>query len=149
MVKTSPFCPECGAVWTDGKTCTDYFHLLGFWELDHQLYDVHHLMVICYHVQHPSLYSPEALQAAQQMLVEFVEGGVSPQMMRQRLNPAADSGQRAYRIKGTPESHGVHIYPITWSMTVADVTSGGIENYYASIRAWAKSVLRDLRESRC
>jgi hypothetical protein len=43
--------PQCGADCSDGQTCTDFFHLMGIGELDNQLFDVHHLMVLCYHLQ--------------------------------------------------------------------------------------------------
>lgn len=140
-------CPECSADWSDGQTCQDHFHLMGFWELDHQLYDVHHLMVACYHLQHPSLYSPQTLNDVKHMLAEFVEGGVTPQEMRKRISKSVDSGVRTHKIAGTPESHGEYAHPINWPMRVTDVTAAGIENYYASVQAWAESILKALRES--
>jgi hypothetical protein len=140
-------CPECGADWSDGQTCIDHFHLMGFWELDHRLYDVHHLMVTCYYLQHPSLYSPEGLLHAKHLLVQFVEVGISPQQMRKKIGQAVDSGNRSYKIKATPDSQGVYDHPIQWAMTAADVTAAGMEHYYAQVRAWADSVLKALRES--
>ena len=142
-----PACPECGAAWTDGQTCTDHFHTLGFWELDHQLYDVHHLMVLCYHIQHPSLYSPEGLAQAHGLLTAFVEQGVSPQTMRKQIAGQVDSGVRTQKIGGTPEAHGHYAYPLTWSLRVSDVVSAGIDRYYDSVPAWARSVINDLRSS--
>ena len=140
-------CPECGAAGTTGQTCTEYFHTMGAWELDHQIFDVHHMMVICYHLQHPSLYSPEALQGAKHMLVEFLENGVSPQAMRQKISSSVDSSKRTYKIKGTPESYGSYAHPIEWTMRAADVVQGSVANYRQNILQWAKSVLNDLRES--
>jgi len=140
-------CPECGADWSDGQTCTDHFHLMGFWELDYLLYDVHYLMVLCYHLQHPSLYSPQTLEDSKQMLAQFVEQGVTPQQMRKRIAKAVDSGVRTHKIKGTPESHGVYGHPIEWTMRAEDVTNGGMDNYYSNVREWAASMLRSLRES--
>ncbi len=32
-------------------------------------------MVLCYHLQHPSLYSPEGLDEAKRLLIEFLEHG--------------------------------------------------------------------------
>jgi hypothetical protein len=140
-------CPECGADWSKGLTCTDHFHLMGFWELENQLYDVHHLMVLCDHLQHPSLYSPEGLRYAERLLVLFLEEGLTPQQVRKRTGKAVDSGTRPYKIKGTPAAYGTYVHPIHWTMTVADVTGAGPENYYARVRAWADSVLKSLRES--
>jgi hypothetical protein len=140
-------CAECGADWSDGQTCTGHFHRMGFWELDHQLYDVHHLMVLCYHLQHPSLYAPDGLAGAKKLLVAFVEEGVTPQAMRQRIRKAVDSGVRGYKIKGTPDSCGAYAQPPEWEMVAADVVRAGISSYYASVRKWAELTLKALRES--
>jgi hypothetical protein len=147
-METAKRCPECGADWSNGLTCTDHFHLMGAWELENQLYDVHHLMVLCYHLQHPSLYSPEGLRDAQQLLVMFLEEGLTPQRVRKRIGKAVDSGTRTYRIKGTPTSCGAYTHPVQWTMTAADVTRGGLDNYYAAVRSWADSVLKSLRASK-
>jgi hypothetical protein len=140
-------CPECGADWSGGETCTDQFYTMLAWELDHQLYDVHHLMVIAYNLQHPSVYSPQTLEDVKGMLVAFLEQGVTPQQMRQKIKRLVDSSVRTHKITGTAEAHGEHAQPVTWTMTAFDVTAAGIEQYYASVRAWAWSVLRALRES--
>lgn len=140
-------CPECGDVWTDGQTCLDHFHVMLAWELEHQLYDVHHLLVLSYYLQHPSLYSPEALRDAMGLLREFVEQNVSPQEMRQRIRGLVDSGVRDQKIAGTPDRHGEYKRPISWEMHAADAARAGIEHYYASVRRWAESVLSALREA--
>jgi hypothetical protein len=140
-------CPACGADWTDGQTCTDHFHLMSAWELDNQLYDVHHLMVLCYHLQHPGLYSPEGLTLAKKLLMEFLEDGIEPQGMRRHIGKTFDSGKRDYRIKGTPDSRGTYEHPVRWEMVAADVTRAGIDHYYASVRRWAESILKSLRET--
>lgn len=147
MDATTTRCPECGTDWSDGQTCTDHFHTMGFWELDNQLYDVHHLMVLSYHLQHPSLYSPQTLKDSVQMLVQFLESGVTPQQMRKQIGRAVDSGVRKHKIKGTPDSHGEYAHPVTWTKTAADVTGGGIEHFYDNVRQWAASILASLREA--
>ena len=139
-------CPACGADWADAPPCTEHFHQMIGWELDHQLYDVHHLLVLCYYLQHPELYSPDGLAYAQKLLVDFVEGGVSPQAMRQRIGGVVDSGTRAFKITGTPESHGSYAHPVRWTLRAADVTAAGIDHYYASVRQWAAATLQALRE---
>jgi hypothetical protein len=140
-------CPECGADWPSGQTCADHFHTLLAWEWEHQLLDVHHLLVLCYHVQHPRLYSPDGLRCAQGLLVGFVEQGIPPQQMRQRMGKEVDSGSRQFRIKGTPDSHGAYAFPVEWTMTAGDVVAAGVGLYYESVRAWAAGVLQSLRES--
>lgn len=58
-------CPECGAVWQDGRTCQEYFHQMLYWEAeDPSLGEVHRLSVLCNYLQHPSLYSLEGLEQA-------------------------------------------------------------------------------------
>lgn len=140
-------CPECGAAWTDEQDCTTYFHLMLHWEWERQLLDVHHLLVLCYHLQHPSLYSPQALNGAKTMLVQFVEAGISPQAWRKKTGQQVDSGRRDYAIRGSAESHGSYQHPIQWTMTAADVIQAGIDHYYASVRRWAAATLESLRTS--
>jgi hypothetical protein len=113
-----------------------------FWEAEHPSYGakVHHLMVLCYHLQHPSLYSPAGLQAARQLLVEFVEQGASPAKVRQRHRAQVDSSRRDWKIAGTPASHGSYDSPLQWTMMAADVVAGGSENYCDNVRAWARSI---------
>ena len=139
-------CPECGADWHDGNTCADHFHTMLGWELDLSLLDVHHLTVLCYHLQHPSLYSPEGLRGARVLLIDFVARGLSPAEVRRRDGARMQSGRRDYRIKGTPERHGVYDPPVRWTMTARDVVAAGPDAYYASVRAWAKSVHAVLRD---
>lgn len=140
-------CPHCQAPWPDDQTCADHFHQMAAWELEHQLYDVHHLMVLCYHLQHPHLYSPEGLAGAKQMLASFLEEGLTPQQMRGRIRAGVDSGTRAYKIKGTAENHGAYDRPVVWRMWAGDVVRGGIDRFYANVRLWADATLKALRES--
>jgi hypothetical protein len=115
---------------------------LLFWEAEYPAYgaEVHHLMVLCYHLQHPSLYSPEGLQEARRLLVEFVEKGVSPTEVRKSIRDRVDSSKRTWKIKATTTSHGSYQRAIAWPMTAADVVAGGPDNYCANVRAWAKSI---------
>lgn len=140
-------CHECQTITINPHTCLDYFHTMGFWELDHQLFDVHHLMVLSYHLQHPHQMSPEWLQGAQWQLVQFLEQDVSPQEMRQKMAKHVDSGKREYTMTAGPDSHAEYHYPIVWTMTAKDVVDAGIEPYYESVEKWARSILKSLRES--
>ncbi|MBL8164890.1 MAG: hypothetical protein JNJ61_23090, partial [Anaerolineae bacterium] len=146
-ITMSHTCPECGAPWSDGQTCTDDFHQMLYWEFEHNLLDVHHLLVLCYHLQHPSLYSPETVRRGMHMLAEFVEAGVTPQAMRQQIRTAVDSGNRSGTITARPGSAGSYAHPVAWTLTARDVVRGGAANYYANVRAWAASMLAALRES--
>ena len=63
-------------------------------------------MVLCYHLQHPSLYSPEGLRGARELLIDFVARGLSPAEVRLRDRERLRSDKRDFKIKGTPEAHG-------------------------------------------
>src|SRR4051812_48157732 len=104
-------------------------------------------MVLCYHLQHPSLYSPEGLSAAMHLLADFLEHGVTTEEVRRRNRASVDSGTRTWKMKGSPASHGVYDPPIQWTMTAANVTAGGVDNYCDSVRTWAQSVYEALKTS--
>ena len=146
-MESLPCCPECGAIWAEGITCRDHFNQMGYWELENPSYipQVHHLMVLCYHLQHPSLYSPEGLRGAKQLLMDFLVRGLSTQQVRQRDRAKLDSGKRKLKIKGTPASHGAYDAPIQWVITAADVTARGVDSYCDSVKAWARSAYEALQ----
>ena len=143
-------CLECGAAWEAGQTCEDRFHQMLFWEAENPAYgaEVHHLMVVCYHLQHPSLYSPAGLNEARRLLGEFVERGASPVEVRQRNRARVDSSRRDWKITGTATSHGAYGRPMPWPMTAADVVAGGAESYCDNVRAWARAVNETLKTGR-
>jgi len=145
-MEASTKCPECGANWTVGETCETHFHQMLFWEAEYPAYgEVHHLMVLCYYLQHPSLYSSDGLKEARRLLVEFVEHGTAPVEVRQRNRNHVDSGKRKWRIKATATLHGAYDQPVTWPMTAADVVAGGSDQYCDKVRAWAKSINETLK----
>ena len=145
--KTNQFCPECKAPWEDGKTCQEAFHQMLFWEYENPAFDVHHLMVLCYYLQHPSLYSPEGLETAKHLLADFVERGFSPDEVRKQNRDRVDSSQRTWKIKGTTASHGAYKHPNRWGMTAKDVIAGGASHYCDNVRKWARLVLEALQTS--
>jgi hypothetical protein len=140
-------CPECGAAWREGRACEEAFYQMGYWEMDNRLLEVHHLMVLCYYLQHPSLYSPEGLREAQRLLVKFVAGELNPQEVVKQNNARLDSGVRTFKIKGTPAAHGAYPHAVHWTMTAVDVVNRGMHAYYASVHAWAQLVLKSLQEA--
>jgi hypothetical protein len=116
-----------------------------FWENeDPARGEVHHLMVLCYHLQHPSLYSAEGLRYARQLLADFVAGGLSPEEARRRNREAVDSGQRDWSITARPGDRGAYERPIVWAMTAGDVVAGGAEDYCKNVREWAIDVSQRL-----
>ena len=139
-------CLDCGAVLRDGQPCDTYFHQMLFWENEEPANGhVHHLMVLCYHLQHPALYSPEGLAYAHQMLKKFVLEGESPAQVRQEAKWEVASDNRLWNIKGTAESHGFYPVPITWHMTASDVVAGGIGCYCQNVQIWAATVQEQLK----
>ena len=141
-------CPECEAVWQMGVTCLDHFHQMLFWENeDPQRGAVHHLMVLGYHLQHPSLYAPDGLEYSLQLLADFVEHGVSPQQVRKQRRSAVDSGKRKWKIRARTGLHGAYRRPVRWSMTAQDVVNAGAEHYIESVQQWVRAILADLRLS--
>jgi hypothetical protein len=142
-------CDGCQATLDENKTCEEHFHQMLFWEAEYPAYGVvHHLMVLCYHLQHPALYSPEGLQWAITGLVSFVEEGAATEAVRRRNTDLLDSGNRKWKVKGNLEACGKYIYPVKWTMNAGDVISAGHEAYIESVTLWAESVLADLRASR-
>jgi hypothetical protein len=141
-------CPECGAARHGGDTCTNDFHQMLAWEVENPTFwEVHHLMVLCYHLQHPSLYSPDALTWATHVLAEFVEHGTTTQEIRKRNRNTLDSSNRKWKVTGTPASYGKYEHPVRWEVTAADVIAGGMDNYCENVKAWARSVLDVLKTS--
>ncbi|MBX3059717.1 MAG: hypothetical protein KF770_24975 [Anaerolineae bacterium] len=134
-------CPECGAVLPTGQSCQDLFDQMLLWEWEHPpLGEVHHLMVLCYHLQHPHLYSPEGLAYARRLLAQFVAQGLSPTEARQQNRAQVSSANRNWKITGTAVAFGAYDQPMNWTMTAVDIITGGPENYGERVRAWAQSI---------
>ncbi len=146
-METPQRCDECSAVWSNEQTCQDHFHQMLYWETENPGYgaEVHHLMVLCYYLQHPSLYSPAGLNEARRLLAEFVEHSLSPAEARQLNRARVDSSRRNWKITGTAASHGSYAQAIAWKATAADVVAGGAENYCDNVRAWAHVVNEALK----
>lgn len=138
-------CPECGAVLPTGQSCQGLFDQMLFWEWEHPpLGEVHHLMVLCFHLQHPHLYSPEGLAHARRLLDQFGVQGLAPAEVRQQNRAQVSSANRSWKITGTAVSFGVYEHPVTWTMTAVDIIIGGPENYCERVRAWARSIQQTL-----
>jgi hypothetical protein len=143
-------CPECGSDWSESKTCHDHFNQLLFWELENLVLfqQAHHLSVLSYHLQHPSLYSPEGLSWAIKLLIDYYESDVHPRDSLSRERDNLDSGKRDFKFLGKPGRHGVYQNPVVWSMTIFDVVGSGKENYVSSVNAWAASIYFSLAQSK-
>lgn len=146
MIPGRPHCPECGAAWPEDDACRSHFHQMLAWETEYpDLQAVHHLMVLAYHLQHPSLYSPEGVTYGIGLLREFVEEGVAPPEARRRHRGEVDSGKRKWRVTARPGAQGAYARPVTWTLTAADVVAGGPGQYRVLVERWARSILDTLR----
>lgn len=142
------YCPECGAEWADGKTCQDDFNQMLAWEFGQpELWEAHHLTVLSYYLQHPSLYSAEGLNNGKWLLIEFVQNGLAPEEMRTRNRDKVDAGKRAWKLRATGDAHGAYANPVEWPITAAQVVTGGTSGYCDNVRAWAESVYAALESS--
>jgi hypothetical protein len=140
-VTNDHICPDCGAAQAGGVTCQDDFYQMLYWEAEEPARgEVHHLMVLCYHLQHPGLYSPEGLSHALGLLEDFVVHGIAPAEVRRRNRDMVASDQRTWKITARPDAHGAYERPIVWTMTAADVIAGGAAAYCDNVRLWARSV---------
>lgn len=141
-------CPDCGAHWEDERTCQDHYHQMLFWEAGFpHLGEVHHLMVLCYHLQHPSKYSQEGLKFALELLPDFVEGEKSPAEVRKQVRLEVDSGRRNWKVGASEADAGEYANKVHWSRFAQDVTEGGPTGYVHQVGIWARSILQDLRKS--
>lgn len=140
-----PTCDSCGANLPDGITCEDDFHQFLYWEFQYpDLWPGHHLMVLCYHIQHPHLYSKEGLRGAHDLLRQFVATDITPQAMRQKIKKQVDSGNRQHKIRGTGTDQGHYPRIIPWPMHARDVVNGGYPHYVENVQAWAQAIYNTL-----
>jgi hypothetical protein len=141
-------CPECGAALPDGETCETNFHQMLFWEHeDSSRWAVHHLTVLCYHLQHPSLFSSDGLANGLQLLTAFVRDGISPAEMRCTSRDKVNSKNRDWKITARPDSKGAYDHPPSWTMRTVDVVARGSDRYCDSVREWAQSVYDSIKDA--
>ena len=141
-------CLDCGALQPEGRICQDDFYALLGWETEYAGYgEVHHLTVLCYHLQHPSLYSPDGLEHAKKLLVDFLENGNTTEQIRRERRGQVSSTKRTWKIKGKPGAQGSYANPPGWTMTAADIANDDHKLYIENVRRWSASVLNSLKSS--
>ncbi len=142
---TKQTCSECGAVLDGDMTCESCFHQMLFWENENAAnWAVHHLMVLCYYLQHPTLYSQDGVTVGKGLLTAFVKEGRSPAEMREANRDRVNSKNRNWKITARPDDKGSYANPVIWRMYAADVVRGGEPQYLDNVRSWAKSMYEDL-----
>ncbi len=140
-------CPECGAKHpSPNQTCNDDFNTLLAWETeDESRWAVHHLSVLSYHLQHPSIYSQEGLEGAIKLLTEFIETNITPEQVRRREKDRLNANRRRFKVTSDDGSRGTYKHPIVWPMTTADVVALGPQNYVQNVNTWAMSIYNTLK----
>lgn len=143
-------CPACGAMLRGGWTCETAFHQALAWDYvnEHGAWQVHHLTVLCYHLQHPHDYSPEGLAWARIQIGKIIEQHLPPHDALLAVPGVAGSPEqglfaapgRKVKITSTPERYGAYLRQPAWTMTIIDCVSDGPQVYAERVRAWAASV---------
>jgi hypothetical protein len=141
-METAARCPQCGAAFVPGETCSDRFTATQLKEAENpeSYYAVHHLSVPCYMLQH-NAYSRDGWLAVRQLLRQFVHEGLTPEQARRQYRTRWDSGERKWSMTKGKKLAGVD--EIAWTWTIADVRFDTAENYCADVREWARAVLSD------
>jgi hypothetical protein len=109
-------------------------------------------MVLCYHLQHPHLYSARGIEYGLKLLVTFMAtADFDPQSFNRQqrgavaTSPNPDQNQRRWPITARPGDEGSYDAPVRWTLTAAAVVQRGAAGYEPSVREWAQSLLVALR----
>lgn len=145
-VELQTTCPICGSIHIDATTCEDDFHQMLYWEQELMaegmiLMETHYLMVASYHMQHPHIYSAEALAGVRKDVAEYLAGHRSLDQIRGELRETVRSDKRKTTITAREGNHGGYATPVEWAMRAVDVVAAGKAQYTASVRAWAESLI--------
>ncbi len=138
----SQSCPECGAALDPGVSCDDLLVKVGLWEQDAPgVKDTqHHLLVLCWEIQHPRRFSDQALAWACESVRRAVTEGLSTEELRDRSLEGQTPTDRVWKVMG---GGGVAVQR-KWPVTLADVADEGYAGLPESIQRWAESVLGEL-----
>ena len=132
-------CPLCGAKYVAGGQCSERFEKCLAKDYEDPAYGaVHHLIVLCYMMQHAG-YSKAGWFEARDLLRKFVVENASPVEVRQRNAKRFANEQRDWYVRD--ENDWGQLAEIEWELTIADVSLNTAVEYCASAMRWAKSVL--------
>lgn len=142
-------CPECNAPLKDVETCREYLDQMIKWDFGDfaGVGQIHHLTVLSYNLQHPSVYSSKGLEHAKESLVQFLKqpDAFAEHDAQNRSSLASD--KRDWKIAGTPGDHGEYRQKPAWTIRASDVVQGGLQNYMDNVKKWARSIEKSLTES--
>ena len=130
-------CPECGGLLRDGLSCWEQLGRVCAWEVDDPALQAEHfLTVAAFNLQHPSLFTDEALAGLRAVFIAHLDEGLPLSEIRRRVGQAAGGKTRVRRPEG--ERRPV-LRP--WPLTIADVYLPDQPAGAATrVRAWAASI---------
>jgi len=131
-------CEQCGAFGCRDK----YGEILALeYESPGVFGAVHHITVTCYNLQHPDTFTDEALTWMRSSLRAIVEESLSgPDLLKRARRTFRGNVPIKRRTVPSVTPPGTK-----WSMTVKDIRTGDPEEYVEDIKAWATSILKDLK----
>lgn len=142
-------CAECGSSLENVNECRDYLNEMIKWDFEDftGVGKVHHLTVLSYNLQHPSVYSPMGLDDAKNSLQEFLTNPEAFSSHDERNRKLLASDVRDWKIVGTPENYAKYVGTPLWKMNASIVVEGGLPLYVENVKKWARSVFESLVES--
>jgi hypothetical protein len=130
-------CPECGAAACREK----YGKMLALEFEDPAIFGtVHHITVTCYNLQHPGVFTDEAIAWMRSSLRVIIVDGLSAKELRERARKMSGEGIKIKR-HAEPREEPARVH---WSMTVTDIRTDNPEAYHEDIIKWARSILKNL-----
>jgi len=134
-------CPECGAPFTDGRTCWEQLCAILAWEWqDPALQAQHFLTVASYNLQHPAQFTDATLAGLRALYIEHLDRGTPVAELRHRVGRMVEGSRRVLK----PESERRPVLR-RWRLTVADVYQAGNPAGAAErVQRWAESIRDEL-----
>lgn len=142
-------CPECDAPLEHVTACREYLNEMIKWDFEDftGVGKIHHLTVLSYNLQHPSVYSQKGLADAKESLKEFIQDPESFAAHDERNRKNLGSDVRDWKIAGTAEDSGKYRTAPTWTMRASDVIRAGLPEYVENVKKWSTSVFESLQAS--
>ncbi len=135
-VEPANVCKDCKRVLENFVPCAElYHHFLGKEVSDPDFWQVHHLTVLTYSIQHPTFLTKNGRLEMQKMLKRFIVDGLSPQQARQQFRPFVSNQNRTWKI--TTENVDAPSPTTQWHMTIGQIRVDNSEHYCEDIRKWA------------
>ncbi|MDR1533223.1 MAG: DUF5946 family protein [Clostridiales bacterium] len=131
-------CPQCGAD-NDKIICEQVFHTILSMEPDSpKLQSEHFKTVACYIIQHPAIYTDEAIKALVSALRDNLNHNVSVSEILKRHSRIFEGTKRVRK------NEGAAFVQKKWSMTIRDCcVTNDCESTSDNIVKWAKSIVND------